>query len=1147
MSTKFKISTSTELMHNYKQFELFDQKDRFFAVQTADGHSMFFGQSTDGHLYLVLEKSGTSTGWSKVKLTNGLAGTVKNFAVAQSHADGNVRIAVAMSDPNGNDKLYLAMDLSNSNLEWTTKKIAWNYRADDRVGPGNPKLIIDDIHLSESSTGNEYVLVDTDDGNGFVERYWVNTDLSPVWNKHPLSFNISSSIADKSMMGRKKKEPVDGIYTFGAENEVSQFVYTPIYNPFAPQSAPNPTNIDLSSTGITINNGSFSICKALSGAKNETDLFVAGNGSLYYLASADQKQMAKPTQLLENSILKSVREVQASVHDSTVVVWGLNDGDQVFYLSCDTSQIHNASSWSVPLPLMTGVSEISQYIDQTNGGLTLFGLTGDEELIRATQDPKTSKWTTGRIELPAADVKQAASKEKSFTTSIKVTDENNNPQSDTEVTLSPAGRVQVYINNDYYALSGNPIKVKTGADGMISIVEWVDGIVGTSFGVAISNDKADINPSNIPISKMKNLGSVSALENAKITNHDGSTSSLIPSTLSGDDKKALAQSISDLNKIHDSITKKTAVNGVTAYELTLSNELKSPLGYIKVLWGDLLESLEHFGEYVIKLVKDAAQEVWHFVVTIGEKVYGFIVDTVDKIAGALKAIWSKIVKGFEDLWNFLKFLFEWKDMLLTRDVFKQTVKIFMHKIGEDLQEIKHAMDDSIINTETLIRQWANPDTSHPSLGDHNSKIDATLKDTKSQPSIHSAPSELLKNHFVGNVHNSTITEKPSSASKDPTWSGLTDLSDFVNSEKANIDDLKNQIISLFKSATNSQLNPDLESIVKKIIADIAIAGLDLFKMAADKILDFLTLLIYEAVELLDAPLYIPVLSDILKDLFDIELPSILDILCLIGAVPATIVYKAINGRAPYESGDNTIHDKITKATTYKELQANFQQSGDTITLDKDAEAVIFETFYFLSGISTFINGILVVLDEEVDGSASTVLSTPKTITSILSSASVGMASLFSIPIGIKNDTMKTFSGILSKVSMATTLGFAVAPKVIAKVKGITEEGPLEGLKTQINLVKSGVTAVLSFIGLVPQTYHMIEIIADGDATKADGALGILDSTQGITKRLGSIAGFAALVDPEEISKQVIILVQGILVGVTGGIQIEEAVVEAATN
>lgn len=1147
MSKNFKITTSTELMYNYKQFELFDQQDAFKAVQTADGHSMFFGQSTDKTLFLVLEQSGVSTGWKKIALTQGLAGKVKTFTVAQSHSSGNIQIAVAMQDPTGVDKLYLCMDMSNTDLAWTEKSINWNYIADDRVGSGNPKLIIDDIHLSESSSGHKYVIVDITGKNGFVDRYWINTQMLPAWNKHPLSFNISADISDKSLMGRKEGEPVDGIYTFGAEYNVPQFVYTPLYNIFAPSSAPNPTNFDLTATGITDSNGSFTTCKALSGADNATDIFLAGNGALYYLASENQSQLAKPKQLLKNNMLTAIRDLQASVHNNQVVVWGLNDADQVFYLSCDKNQINNASSWSTPLPLMTKVSEISQYMDVVNGGLTLFGLSGDGVLLRGIQDPENSNWSFGQIELPATNSKTTASKEKSFTTSIKVTDKNNNPSGNTAVKLSPNGRTGVYINHVYYALNGEPITVKTDPSGMISVVEWISGLVGTSFDISINDDKATVKPSNIPVSKMKNLGTVSALEEATITNHDGSTRSLIPSSLSSDDKKALASAISDLNMVHASLTKSVIPTTRPSARRSVVAEVASPIKYIEVLWGDLVESLKHFGEYIIEIVKDTASDVWHFIVKIGNEIYGFIINTVEKIAGALKSIWNKIVKGFEDLWEFLKFLFEWQDMLLTRDVFKQTVKIFMHRIGEDIQKVKNDMDHAIVNAEGLIKEWADPDAKVPPLGEDNSNINETLKDKQANPEIHSAPSELLKSHFTANAHRSTVTESKSTATPDPTWSGLTDLSGFVKSEKETITDLKNQLMALFVSGSNAQENPDIETILKKIFADVAIGALDLFKMAADKVLDFLTLLIYEAIELLDAPMYIPVLSDILKDMFDIELPSILDVICLIGAVPTTIVYKAVKGRAPYESGDGTIHDKITKAKTYKELQANFNQTGDKITLSKDAQAVIFETFYLLSGISTIINGILVVLDEEVDGAASTVLSTPKTITSLLSSATVGIASLFHFPIGIKNDVMKTFSGILSKISIAMSLGFAVAPKVIAKVKGISEDGPLNELKIQINLVKTGISSVLSVIGLVPQTYHIIEIIVDGDATKPNGSLGILDSIQGITKRLGTVAGFVALIDEDEETKQLFVLVQGLLVGVTGGIQIEMAGLEATIS
>ena len=72
----------------------------------------------------------------------------------------------------------------------------------------------------------------------------------------------------------------------------------------------------------------------------------------------------------------------------------------------------------------------------------------------------------------------------------------------------------------------------------------------------------------------------------------------------------------------------------------------------------------------------------------------------------------------------------------------------------------------------------------------------------------------------------------------------------------------------------------------------------------------------------------------------------------------------------------------------------------------------------------------------------------------------------------------------------------------------------------------------------------MEIIIDGDALTKDGVLGIEDATQSITSKLSTIVGAAALVDTEEITKQILILVQGILIGATGAIQIDEAALEA---
>jgi hypothetical protein len=86
-----------------------------------------------------------------------------------------------------------------------------------------------------------------------------------------------------------------------------------------------------------------------------------------------------------------------------------------------------------------------------------------------------------------------------------------------------------------------------------------------------------------------------------------------------------------------------------------------------------------------------------------------------------------------------------------------------------------------------------------------------------------------------------------------------------------------------------------------ILGDFA---LDSTRTILDALLDFLSEVAAEALEALDTPVHIPVLSDILNDI-GIPDVSFLDILCWICAVPTTIAYKLAKGSAPFPDTPQT--------------------------------------------------------------------------------------------------------------------------------------------------------------------------------------------------------------------------------------------------
>ncbi len=51
------------------------------------------------------------------------------------------------------------------------------------------------------------------------------------------------------------------------------------------------------------------------------------------------------------------------------------------------------------------------------------------------------------------------------------------------------------------------------------------------------------------------------------------------------------------------------------------------------------------------------------------------------------------------------FLFEWEDMVRTKDVLKQTIKIFFHRVGEDIQTAKGEMDKAIQVLQADVQTW----------------------------------------------------------------------------------------------------------------------------------------------------------------------------------------------------------------------------------------------------------------------------------------------------------------------------------------------------------------------------------------------------------------------------------------------------------
>ena len=470
----YDIAASAELMTNYIQSDILQPQKKFQALQTDAGLGLLFMIGTEDFNVVVEESGKTMHGWTLRNLSEKLikqsfpkGGTVSTFGVSQAAGKGTSReIHVAMCvEAEGTSNLYLSLHNSDVDLSWT-KDIPWlhaPFNAVDSSGKPVPvpqPLSIANIMLSQASDG-EHIVVDIlrnqEAAQPLLERYWIDVSKSqPLWKKHQMAADFEASTY-QSTLGRAKGDFVDGIYTMGQVNRVAQLVYAPLYG-FDPLVPPPVSRLRLPEDLVP-----DAIAAARhSNGDDDSDLYVASHGGLYYFAAGNQGNDAVATKVVsEPSLLAGVKKLFAAEEKGVVTVWGLNGSNQVFYLTCKTDEVTDSDAWSVPLPILTSVDAVSPYVDRKFLANTFFAHTGTS-LRKYIKTPGTGLWTSKSITLPPTSYKQDSRSIQSFTTELKVTNQTTGmTAANVAVEVTSTTVTSVSINHLYYQVGQyeNPVKI----------------------------------------------------------------------------------------------------------------------------------------------------------------------------------------------------------------------------------------------------------------------------------------------------------------------------------------------------------------------------------------------------------------------------------------------------------------------------------------------------------------------------------------------------------------------------------------------------------------------------------------------------------------------------------------------------------------
>lgn len=364
-------------------------------------------------------------------------------------------------------------------------------------------------------------------------------------------------------------------------------------------------------------------------------------------------------------------------------------------------------------------------------------------------------------------------------------------------------------------------------------------------------------------------------------------------------------------------------------------------------FGHVCEFFKHMftqlSTFAATVEQDATTGLYELKVAFNETMT-FIVSTAKDAGAAAETIFSKIADGIEAVANdvysaiervieWLKMLFEWEDIVHTHTVIKNAINTGLKNLITTFADADTAIcgwldtaqteiDKALAQVESTFSESTSFNSLVNGLGPATGAAAGALTDTSTNTLANTQTQNTQQqnagkanyvsskaNNYYGGQTSPTALSAAVAASSDPAGAitqafvdsifsnadyatYLKQLTDFMNDIWSNPQDFFNLIIqALFEAAM------DIMNLVISCIEAVltAIAGL-----VEDAI--------NAAYDVLNATIDIPILSWLWENVISGSPLSFLDLVCLLSAVPVTIIYKLMYGagNAPFSASDTSM-------------------------------------------------------------------------------------------------------------------------------------------------------------------------------------------------------------------------------------------------
>jgi hypothetical protein len=649
-----------------------------------------------------------------------------------------------------------------------------------------------------------------------------------------------------------------------------------------------------------------------------TTLYVGAAQGIYRFHSTAQSKNASADVVRDDTVLARISALVARQDGQKIALFAVNNDQDLIYLSGQ----QNASdpAWSTPLVQAQKVAHIAARVNQKRGGDELFSTTSDNTTVsHLWRDPESTAWLRSDLVLPALDTVQEFS---CYTSVTCFLDADGTPRVNQPVQLNASAWCWVTVNGYWMELdndTAHPVTVSTDSTGTITIINKVAdlGTVLYWFAGSFLTEQLVVDPS----AELRASLTAKLSANPDITTWtypDGTP--LVPA---GADPDVVSQAQDSINQLLTSIAPSLPADGSTGassggdttpaaanarlMRTTSFGVVGDLSNMVETAAGDVLQALQAAGnaiyDYVIEPVENAAEKAWQFVVKIGDAVVGFIIRTISEVLQLLSWVFQTLGALIQDLIAFIGFLFSWDDILNTHKVIGNLGEQLLYwgaAMSRGLKgEIDPFFNGLITRVQALCARAADlPDQDLAAVAKSDTK--SASPSSKSDMSwLSTSPGGTFSAY---QLQHGGVTQGTPPAVADP-------LEDAFKTVLATVEKVWKDVagaLTGFARGISNLIKTNqftLKNVALLLTDNVVAAALGAVRDVLDGVCEVASDLLLALVsDVLVQPINIPILTGLYKKISGDDALTLLDAGALLLAIPATMVFKLMAGKAPFPNG-----------------------------------------------------------------------------------------------------------------------------------------------------------------------------------------------------------------------------------------------------